>query len=110
MPRLFPKISISEVDENIRQIAERVYASALKEEDNKNVMALFSVPEDCPIGLHEDRQRTLQKELAEQQSQESTQRYGMEMSDKIFMSFCKVLHHKIQPHDTTHPLLGYTHF
>lgn len=81
MQRIFPKISISEVDEKVRLLAEKVYASALKEEDNKNAMALFSVPEDCPIGLHEDRQRTLQKELAEQQSQESTQRYGMEMFD-----------------------------
>uniref|UniRef100_A0A7N6FA25 AMP deaminase n=1 Tax=Anabas testudineus TaxID=64144 RepID=A0A7N6FA25_ANATE len=67
-------ISISEVDEKVRLLAEKVYASALKEEDNKNAMALFTVPEDCPIGLHEDRQRALQKELAEQQSQESSQK------------------------------------
>uniref|UniRef100_A0A7N5ZS99 AMP deaminase n=1 Tax=Anabas testudineus TaxID=64144 RepID=A0A7N5ZS99_ANATE len=68
------QISISEVDEKVRLLAEKVYASALKEEDNKNAMALFTVPEDCPIGLHEDRQRALQKELAEQQSQESSQK------------------------------------
>uniref|UniRef100_A0A7N5ZQI2 AMP deaminase n=1 Tax=Anabas testudineus TaxID=64144 RepID=A0A7N5ZQI2_ANATE len=68
------RISISEVDEKVRLLAEKVYASALKEEDNKNAMALFTVPEDCPIGLHEDRQRALQKELAEQQSQESSQK------------------------------------
>uniref|UniRef100_A0A7N6A6P0 AMP deaminase n=1 Tax=Anabas testudineus TaxID=64144 RepID=A0A7N6A6P0_ANATE len=74
MPRLFQRISISEVDEKVRLLAEKVYASALKEEDNKNAMALFTVPEDCPIGLHEDRQRALQKELAEQQSQESSQK------------------------------------
>lgn len=95
------------MDESIRLLAERVYASALKEEDNKNAMALFSVPEDCPIGLHEDRQRTLQKELAELQSQQSTLRYRM--SDKILISFCTVLHNKIQPHPRCLPL-GYTHF
>nr|XP_046251161.1 AMP deaminase 3b isoform X1 [Scatophagus argus]XP_046251162.1 AMP deaminase 3b isoform X1 [Scatophagus argus]XP_046251163.1 AMP deaminase 3b isoform X1 [Scatophagus argus]XP_046251164.1 AMP deaminase 3b isoform X1 [Scatophagus argus] len=70
MPRLFPKMSMSEVDEKVRLLAEKVYASALKEEDTKDAMALFTVQEDCPIGLHEDRERALQKELAEQQSQE----------------------------------------
>lgn len=102
MPRLFQRISISEVDEKVRLLAEKVYASALKEEDNKNAMALFTVPEDCPIGLHEDRQRALQKELAEQQSQESSQKYGKEYIDKIFFSFCTALHHKIQAHYPTH--------
>uniref|UniRef100_A0A4W6G0A2 AMP deaminase n=2 Tax=Lates calcarifer TaxID=8187 RepID=A0A4W6G0A2_LATCA len=74
MPRLFPKMSMSEVDEKVRLIAEKVYASALKEEDTKDAMALFTVPEDCPIGLHEDRERALQKELAEQHSQESAKK------------------------------------
>jgi len=55
-------------------MAEKVYASALKEEDTKDALALFTVPEDCPIGLHEDRERALLKEMAEQQSQESVQR------------------------------------
>lgn len=55
-------------------MAEKVYASALKEEDNKNVMALFTVPEDCPIGLHEDKQRALRKELAEEHSQETAKK------------------------------------
>ncbi|XP_020492105.1 AMP deaminase 3b isoform X1 [Labrus bergylta] len=74
MPRLFPKMSMCDVDERVRLMAEKVYASALKEEDSKDVMAMFNVPEDCPIGLHEDRERALKKELAEQQSQESTKR------------------------------------
>ncbi len=65
---------MSEVDEKVRLIAERVYASALKEEDTKDALALFTVPEDCPIGLHEDRERALKKELAEQMSQESAKR------------------------------------
>lgn len=73
-PRLFPRLSINEVDEKVRQLAEKVYASALKEEDNKNVMALFTVPEDCPIGLHEDKQRALRKELAEEHSQETAKK------------------------------------
>ncbi|XP_035011866.2 AMP deaminase 3 isoform X1 [Hippoglossus stenolepis] len=74
MPRLFPRISISDVDERVRLLAEKVYASALKEEDTKDAMALFTVPEDCPIGLHENRERALQKELAEQQSEESAKK------------------------------------
>ncbi|XP_069019059.1 AMP deaminase 3b isoform X1 [Embiotoca jacksoni] len=74
MPRLFPRMSMSEVDERVRLIAEKVYASALKEEDTKDALALFTVAEDCPIGLHEDRERALQRELAEQQSQESAKR------------------------------------
>lgn len=74
MPRLFPRMSMSEVDEKVRLLAEKVYASALKEEDTKDALALFTVPEDCPIGLHEDRERALQKEMAEQQSQESAMR------------------------------------
>lgn len=75
MPRLFPKMSMSEVDEKVRLRAEKVFASALKEEDTKDAIALYTVQEDCPIGLHEDRQRALQKELAEQQSQECTKRW-----------------------------------
>ncbi|KAG7221089.1 hypothetical protein INR49_017530 [Caranx melampygus] len=74
MPRLFPRISMSEADERVRLIAEKVYASALKEEDTKDAMALFTVPEDCPIGLHEDRERALKKELAEQHSQETAKK------------------------------------
>lgn len=74
LPQLFPRISLSEVDEKVRLMAEKVYASALKEEDTKDVLALFNVPVDCPIGLHEDRERALQKELAEQKSQESAKK------------------------------------
>lgn len=78
MPRLFPRMSMSEVDEKVRLLAEKVFASALKEEDTKDAMALFTVQEDCPIGLHEDRERALQKELAEQQSQECAKRWETE--------------------------------
>uniref|UniRef100_I3KEH5 AMP deaminase n=1 Tax=Oreochromis niloticus TaxID=8128 RepID=I3KEH5_ORENI len=74
IPRLFPKMSIHEVDERVRLMAEKVYASALKEEDSKDTLALFTVPEDCPIGLQETREKELQKEMAEQQSQESVKR------------------------------------
>ncbi|XP_029290488.1 AMP deaminase 3b isoform X2 [Cottoperca gobio] len=74
MPRLFPRMSMCDVDEKVRLLAEKVYASALKEEDNKDALALFDVQEDCPIGLHEDRQRTLQKELAAQQSEDSAKK------------------------------------
>ena len=74
MPRLFKKMSMSDVDEKVRLRAEKVYASALQEEDTKDALALFNVPEDCPIGLHEDRERSMQKELAAQQSQESAKK------------------------------------
>uniref|UniRef100_A0AAX7VG42 AMP deaminase n=1 Tax=Astatotilapia calliptera TaxID=8154 RepID=A0AAX7VG42_ASTCA len=67
-------MSIHEVDERVRLMAEKVYASALKEEDSKDTLALFTVPEDCPIGLKETREKELQKEMAEQQSQESVKR------------------------------------
>ncbi|XP_068168546.1 AMP deaminase 3b isoform X1 [Antennarius striatus] len=74
MPRLFQRMSMSEVDEKVRLLAEKVYVSALKEEDTKDALALYTVQEDCPIGLHEDRERALQRELTEQQSQESVKR------------------------------------
>lgn len=55
-------------------MAERVYASALKEEDNKNSLSMFTVPEDCPIGLHQAKERELLKEMAEEESAESVKR------------------------------------
>lgn len=61
----------------MRLLAEKVFASALKEEDTKEAIALYTVQEDCPIGLHEDRERALQKELDEQQSQECAKRLEM---------------------------------
>uniref|UniRef100_A0A4W5Q123 AMP deaminase n=1 Tax=Hucho hucho TaxID=62062 RepID=A0A4W5Q123_9TELE len=69
MPRQFPKITLSEVDEETRLLAEKVYASALKE-DTKDALSMFTVPEDCPIGLHQAKERELLKELAEQHSEE----------------------------------------
>lgn len=83
-PRLFPKMSMSEADEKICLMAEKVYASALNQENTKHALSLFSVPEDCPIGLHEDRERELQKELAEQKSQESVQRWGVEKQSILY--------------------------
>uniref|UniRef100_A0A4W5NYB3 AMP deaminase n=1 Tax=Hucho hucho TaxID=62062 RepID=A0A4W5NYB3_9TELE len=74
MPRQFPKISLSEVDESVRLLAEKVYASALKEEDTKDALSMYTVPEDCPIGLHQDREMEMLKEIAEQYSEESTKR------------------------------------
>ena len=73
MLKLFPK---SEMDEGLRQMAERVYACAMKEESNRDALALFTVPEDCPIGLQEERERELQKGLKEQRSEESARRSG----------------------------------
>uniref|UniRef100_A0A8C2JE94 AMP deaminase n=1 Tax=Cyprinus carpio TaxID=7962 RepID=A0A8C2JE94_CYPCA len=53
MPRQFPKIFLCDVDEEVRLLAEKVYASALKEEDTKDALSMYTVPEDCPIGLQE---------------------------------------------------------
>lgn len=79
MPRQFPKISINEVDEQVKRIAEKVYASAITEE---NVMAMFTVPEDCPIGLHQAKERELLKGLAEEHSEESVKRLLGTETDK----------------------------
>ncbi|XP_042562998.1 AMP deaminase 3-like isoform X2 [Clupea harengus] len=74
MPRQFPKIALTDVDEKVRLMAEMVYASALKEEDTKEAQSMFSVPEDCPIGLHQAKEHELLKELAEQHSEQSAKR------------------------------------
>ncbi|XP_029315750.1 AMP deaminase 3 [Cottoperca gobio] len=74
MPRQFPKVTLSEADKETQLLAEKVYASALKEEDNKDTLSLFTVPEDCPIGLQQAKEHELLKDLAEQHSEESTKR------------------------------------
>lgn len=74
MPRQFTKISLHEVDEKVRLMAEKVYASALKEEDSKKTLSMFTVPEDCPIGLQQAKEWEIRKELAEQNSEESVKR------------------------------------
>lgn len=74
MPRQFPKVTLSDVDEEVRLLAEKVYASALKEEENKDAISMYTVPEDCPIGLQQAIDRELLRELAEQQSEETAKR------------------------------------
>ncbi|XP_027708446.1 AMP deaminase 3 isoform X2 [Vombatus ursinus] len=74
MPRQFPKLNISEVDEQVRLLAEKVFAKVLREEDSKDALSLFTVPEDCPIGQKEAKERELEKELAEQKSVETAKR------------------------------------
>ncbi|KAK1799230.1 hypothetical protein P4O66_006704 [Electrophorus voltai] len=74
MPRRFPRITLSDVDEEVRLLAEKVYASALKDEENKDALSMYTVPEDCPIGLRQAKDRELLRELAEQQSEESAKR------------------------------------
>lgn len=75
MPRQFPKLNMSDLDEQVRLLAEKVFAKVLREEDSKDVMSLFTVPEDCPIGQKEAKERELQKELAEQKSVETAKRF-----------------------------------
>uniref|UniRef100_A0A8C8SYM9 AMP deaminase n=1 Tax=Pelusios castaneus TaxID=367368 RepID=A0A8C8SYM9_9SAUR len=74
MPRQFPKLNISDVDDAVRLLAEKVFAKVLQEEDSKDALSLFTVPEDCPIGQKEAKERELQKELAEQHSVETAKR------------------------------------
>lgn len=74
MPRQFPKITLSDVDEEVRLLAEKVYASALKDEETKDAISLYTVPEDCPIGLRQIKERELLRELAEQHSEETVKR------------------------------------
>ncbi|XP_078392105.1 AMP deaminase 3-like isoform X2 [Cetorhinus maximus] len=74
MPRQFPKIAQTEEDEQVRIIAEKVFASALREEDTKDALSLFDVAEDCPIVKKEAKERELQKEIAEQQSETTAMR------------------------------------
>ncbi|XP_059832218.1 AMP deaminase 3-like isoform X2 [Hypanus sabinus] len=74
MPRQFPKASQTEEDKHVRIIAEKVFASALREEDTKDALSLFDIAEDCPIGKQEAKERELQREIAEQQSETSAKR------------------------------------
>ncbi|XP_037551577.1 AMP deaminase 3 isoform X2 [Nematolebias whitei] len=74
MPRQFCKVTLSEVEEAKQILAERVHASVLKEEDNKDALSMFTVPEDCPIGLQQAKNHELLKDLAEQQSEETSKR------------------------------------
>ncbi|MED6280106.1 AMP deaminase 3 [Characodon lateralis] len=74
MPRQFPKVTLSEAEKKAQLLAEKAYASALKEEVNKDALSMFTVPEDCPIGLQQAKDHEVLKELAEQQSEESVKR------------------------------------
>lgn len=73
MRRQFPRQSMSSVDERLRVLAEQVYVSALKDQDQRGALGLFTVHEDCPIEAHEDLQRALQREL-QQKTDHSAQR------------------------------------
>ena len=74
MPRQFPRVTLSEAQKETQMRAEKVYESALKEEDNKDASSMFTMPEDCPIHLQQTMANEILKELAEQQSEQSTKR------------------------------------
>ncbi|TNM86396.1 hypothetical protein fugu_006626 [Takifugu bimaculatus] len=44
-----PKVIVPETDDNMRAIAERVFASETKDENVRDEISMFDVPEDCPI-------------------------------------------------------------
>uniref|UniRef100_A0A4W3KH46 AMP deaminase n=1 Tax=Callorhinchus milii TaxID=7868 RepID=A0A4W3KH46_CALMI len=74
MHRQFPKLTLTEIDEQVRVIAEKVFASAMQEEDIKDAVSLFDVPDDCPISKKEAKERELQKGITEQQSEATAKR------------------------------------
>ncbi|XP_066541137.1 AMP deaminase 3b [Hoplias malabaricus] len=74
MPRLFQKMSFHDMDESVKRLAEKVYASAIKEETTRDAMSMFTVPEDCPIGLHQAKEQEIRRELAEENSAETVKR------------------------------------
>uniref|UniRef100_A0A8D3BXX4 AMP deaminase n=1 Tax=Scophthalmus maximus TaxID=52904 RepID=A0A8D3BXX4_SCOMX len=65
MPRQFPKVTLSEAEEETQLQAEKLYASALKEEDSQDALSMFTVSEDCPIGLKQAMEHELLRELAD---------------------------------------------
>lgn len=98
MPRQFTKISLHEVDEKVRLLAEKVYALALKEEDTKNTLSMFTVPEDCPIGMHQAKEWELRKEIEEQMSEESVKRsVKMQNQSAICINVISKIIHYICP-------------
>ncbi|KTF99607.1 hypothetical protein cypCar_00025395, partial [Cyprinus carpio] len=44
-----PKVAVPETDDRTRAIAERVFASETKDDDVRDEISLFDVPDDCPI-------------------------------------------------------------
>ncbi|CAG01709.1 unnamed protein product, partial [Tetraodon nigroviridis] len=44
-----PKVKVPETDDHMRAIAERVFASETKDENVRDEISMFDVPEDCPI-------------------------------------------------------------
>uniref|UniRef100_A0A8C6T137 AMP deaminase n=1 Tax=Neogobius melanostomus TaxID=47308 RepID=A0A8C6T137_9GOBI len=68
------KVTLNYSDEEDLELEpEDIYESALKETDEKT-MSMFSVPEDCPIGLHQAQEHEIRKELEEEQSVERAKR------------------------------------
>uniref|UniRef100_A0A8C4R7W7 AMP deaminase n=1 Tax=Eptatretus burgeri TaxID=7764 RepID=A0A8C4R7W7_EPTBU len=63
MEKSFPKSLIE--DDHLREVAERVFASALGSEDSKVELSLFDVAVDCPIGDREAKERELMKVAVE---------------------------------------------
>ncbi|KAM9377930.1 AMP deaminase 3-like [Pholidichthys leucotaenia] len=111
MPRHFPKVSMSEKEEKVCLLAQKVYASVLKDEDSSDALSLFCVPEDCPIGLHEDQERELQKELAEQQSKESIKKkrnFKLKRSQSVSLQFPPDFPHEITVTDSSEPIFSET--
>lgn len=44
-----PLLCLAETDDKMRAFAERVFASETKDENVRDEISMFDVPEDCPI-------------------------------------------------------------
>ena len=68
------KVTLNDSDEEDSEFQpDEIYESALKETDDKT-LSMFTVPEDCPIGLHQAQEHEIRKELEEERSVERTKR------------------------------------
>ncbi|KAM9817083.1 AMP deaminase 3 [Neosynchiropus ocellatus] len=74
MPKKFPKIDLSPVDEETECQAEKEYECALKEEDDREGSSMYAVSADCPIEIQHAMEEEMLKEIAEEQSEQGCKR------------------------------------
>lgn len=60
--KAFPKAESQKLGQQMRARAEHIFASAFGAEDTKEEISIFDVPEHCPIGHREAKERQLLKE------------------------------------------------
>uniref|UniRef100_A0A8C9W5V7 AMP deaminase n=1 Tax=Scleropages formosus TaxID=113540 RepID=A0A8C9W5V7_SCLFO len=73
--RLFPKMSLCEVDEDVRQKVEKVF----------HMMSNLAIAEELPISVNQAKEHELLKELAEQRSEDCVRRKSFRMMRSMSM-------------------------